>query len=254
MTDAEFYKSFHFNLYCTRQYRTTDLTAAPGCGEHYLARMVSGKAKIVTRTQTLQLETGDVFYIPKGLQYRSHWYPENDPATFYSFGFTYFPADDASGCTLQKINCTPAATQLLGELESDLTVSPLSIGRLYRFLGEARPVMETAAADAGSLLVRRALEYMRQQPLCSVSETAQHCGVSESTLYARFRRHLGKTPVEARHRILADKAGELLITSDLSVEEISDRLGFSSPSWFRKVFREQNGCTPTFYRKNAGGI
>ena len=254
MTDAEFYSSFHFNLYRTRQYRTTDLTAAPGCGEHFLARMVCGTAKIVTPTQTLHLAAGDVFYIPKGLRYRSHWYPENESVTFYSFGFGWFPAGEGTGCALQKIDCTPAALALLAELESDLAVSPLSIGRLYRFLGEVRPVMHAAAADAGERLVHRALEYMRQDPLCSAGDVAQHCGVGESTLYARFRRHLGQTPVEVRRRILAEKAGELLATSDLSVEEISDRLGFSSPSWFRKVFRAQTGCTPTAWRKNTGSI
>ena len=254
MTDAEFYNGFHFNLYRQRQYRTTDLTAVPGCGEHFLARMVCGTAKIVTPAQTLHLAAGDVFYIPKGLRYRSHWYPESETVAFYSFGFGWFPAEEGAGCALQKIDCTPAALALLAELESDLTVSPLSIGRLYRFLGEVRPAMHAAAADAGERLVHRALEYMRHNPQCSAGDAAAHCGISESTLYTRFRRHLGHTPAEARHRILAEKAGELLATSDLSVEEISDRLGFSSPAWFRKVFRAQTGCTPTAWRKRAGGI
>ncbi len=254
MTDAQFYKGFHFNLYRHRQYRTTDLTAPPGCGVHYLARMVQGRAKIVTADRTLHLAAGDVFFIPKGLCYHSYWYPQDGAVQFYSFGFDWFPCDGQSTPVLQKIPCSPAAVQLLAELESDITVSPLSIGRLYRFVGEVCPMLHTEAAAAGETTVHRALEFLRAEPAGCIADAARHCGVSESTLYNHFRRYLGKTPVEARHRILADRAAELLVSSDLRVEEISGRLGFSSPAYFRRIFREQTGVTPTAFRKQAGGI
>ena len=74
------------------------------------------------------------------------------------------------------------------------------------------------------------------------SGSATVCGLDTVNDYKQIRKLVGYMP------------GRFSLYPDLSVEEISDRLGFSSPSWFRKVFREQNGCTPTFYRKNAGGI
>ena len=36
----------------------------------------------------------------------------------------------------------------------------------------------------------------------------------------------------------------------LSIEEISDLAGFSSSSYFRRVFREVTGQSPRAYRKN----
>jgi two-component system response regulator YesN len=41
-----------------------------------------------------------------------------------------------------------------------------------------------------------------------------------------------------------------LKTSNFSVNDISDILGFSSPSFFYKKFREKYGITPNDYRTN----
>ncbi|MCA5961205.1 helix-turn-helix transcriptional regulator [Blautia sp. RD014234] len=40
----------------------------------------------------------------------------------------------------------------------------------------------------------------------------------------------------------------MLITSNLSINKISEFVGFSSPSYFNKVFREYTGMTPKEYR------
>ena len=43
---------------------------------------------------------------------------------------------------------------------------------------------------------------------------------------------------------------EFLFTSDWSVDYISQICGFSSPSYFSKIFKEYHGISPTEYRKN----
>ena len=42
---------------------------------------------------------------------------------------------------------------------------------------------------------------------------------------------------------------EFLFTSDWAVDYISHICGFSSPSYFSKVFKEYHGISPTEYRK-----
>ena len=42
------------------------------------------------------------------------------------------------------------------------------------------------------------------------------------------------TPNQMRNQILLEKAKDILITTDMSVENISDYLQFSSPSYFKK--------------------
>ena len=136
MMDAQFYNGFVFHIFQYEHYSATDWQKPGGCRQHYLARMISGTAKICTPEFTLHLKAGDVFYIPKGLQYRSHWSPDNgNPVRFYSFGFDHFHTEEQISYPLQLISCTLRDEEYLTELESDLSVSLLSIGRLYRFLG-----------------------------------------------------------------------------------------------------------------------
>ena len=59
------------------------------------------------------------------------------------------------------------------------------------------------------------------------------------------------TPHALRQKILVEKAVELLTTTDIPIEEVSDRLGFSSSSYFRKILFAQTGKTPSAIRKEA---
>ena len=59
-----------------------------------------------------------------------------------------------------------------------------------------------------------------------------------------FRREVGLTPVRYRHTLLVQEAMGLLLRTNLTVEEISDRLGFSSSCYFRRVFSSIAGKTP----------
>ena len=61
----------------------------------------------------------------------------------------------------------------------------------------------------------------------------------------------GGDAVEKKQEIFCERAAELLITTDLSVEEISAMLSFSSSSYFRKIFKKHTGQTPLQIRKNT---
>ncbi len=255
MTDIQFYKSFYFNLYSYTSMHHTDWYRGSGSPTHYLARMVSGKAKLSTADCTVELSAGDVFYIPKGEWYRSYWCPdESGEVTFYSFGFDLLPNRETGGYKLQKIECSAEELTLLYAMEENITVSALSIGRLYTFLGAVTNKLEQKEISRSDAAVLRALEFMRNNADYSIGDVAHYCGVSESGLYAKFRNGIGKTPVEVRQKITIDRARELLVTTDMSVEEISESLNFSSSSYFRKVFREHTGKTPSQVRKSSKTI
>ena len=48
------------------------------------------------------------------------------------------------------------------------------------------------------------------------------------------------------------RADRLLATTEKTVAEIAYEVGFSSPSYFRRVFRKYTGMTPSAYRKSGG--
>lgn len=246
MTDAQFFNCFRFHLYSSKRNYTTGVDSCPS---HFFGRIVSGHARIVSDRTELFLQAGDVFFIPKGLRYRSRWTCAEGSVTFYSFGFTMLPLEFQTDLQLQKIDCTPEELALFAQIERTGQVGPSFVGRLYDFLGAVLPKMAILQKSKSDRIVDKAVDLMRSVPYATVSEIAHHCGVSQCTLFLKFRKHFGKTPVEMRHRILTEKATQLLAATDLSVEEISNRLGFSSSSYFRKVLKAETGKTPLEIRK-----
>lgn len=245
MLDVEFFKSFRFNLFQSSRNYSKQIDCCPF---HFIRRIQSGRVKIISEQNNLQLNAGDIFFIPKGLQYRVYWSSENSKIAFSSFGFTLIPLATQTNLRLQKLNCTPDEHALFLEMEQNMEVNVSSIGSLYGFLGAVLPRMDVDLNSRSDPVVNRALVHMQANTTYTVADVARHCGVSECTLFLKFRKQLNQTPVEVRQQILCDKAITLLTTTDLPIEEISRRLRFSSSSYFRKILKKVTGQTPTQIR------
>ncbi|MFW6291655.1 MAG: helix-turn-helix domain-containing protein [Spirochaetota bacterium] len=98
--------------------------------------------------------------------------------------------------------------------------------------------------------LRRALSHMRNhsgRPL-RVAEVARAAGLSPSHFSRVFRAEMGETFVSSLNRIRCERAGELLRSTTLPVQEIAHRCGFSDHSYFTKVFRTVTGTPPSALR------
>ena len=150
---------------------------------------------------------------------------------------------------LQKVACSETATALFKELCAEIPFTEKGIGKLYRFFGEAADSMERETQLHP--MIQKATQYIFYNPNARISAVADHCGISESGMYALFKKQLGKTPNDIRTEALCQKAISLLTTTNKSVQEISDMVGFSSASYFRKILRKKTGKTPLAIRKEA---
>lgn len=83
----------------------------------------------------------------------------------------------------------------------------------------------------------------------SISEISRATLMAKSSLYKLFHTHLGCTVSEYINSKRIEKAVELLSGSSMSVSEISEKLGFSSPQYFSRVFRDIKGVSPNQIRK-----
>ena len=125
-------------------------------------------------------------------------------------------------------------------------------GYLYDFLIELYRVTSSAATrKITSSAVLKALDYINANYSSSITmeQLCKESGVSEQHLCRLFRSALGSRPMEyvAKRRIQTAK--ELLNSSDYSVDEISERVGFCSGSYFCKLFKRYEGMTPTEFRR-----
>jgi len=124
------------------------------------------------------------------------------------------------------------------------------LGKFYQVLGQILPEMETEILCQSKHLTDKAISYMQKNTALKISQVAQLCCVSESSLYAAFQKELSKTPNQVRQQLLVEKATLLLTTTDQSSKQISDNLGFSDVSYFRKLIKSYTGETPMQLRRN----
>ncbi len=246
MNDIIFCNSFAFLSHSFTDYRYTDMTRGTTC--YHIGYLKCGRAEFVSDSTIHNFAEGDVFFIPCGCKYRSYWYGD-DKICFDSYAFTYIPQLTPDTYKLQKLHVSEKAREYLDALSADKTVCAGSVGLLYLFLGEVLSSMEKADSDKNFAIVAKARQYMLSHNYYSVKDISRHCKVSESALYSAFRATASHTPIDEKHSIQAEKAVRLLITTDMSVEEISDKLSFSSPSYMRKILKAKTGKTPREIRR-----
>lgn len=117
------------------------------------------------------------------------------------------------------------------------TLQPFS-GRVVLATGDA-------ALDACISLMQDNIEF----PL-SISQIAEETQLSKRSLERKFNRALGATPNGYYREIRLNKANNLLLNTDMRINEIGLACGF--PSGFTAVYKETFGMTPNAARKNGG--
>ena len=92
--------------------------------------------------------------------------------------------------------------------------------------------------------VRKIIEERLDDHELSVDELAREVGVSRSQLHRKIVALSGKSTSVFIRNIRLKKAYHLIEAKTGTVSEISDQVGFSSPSYFNKCFKELFGVTP----------
>lgn len=84
-------------------------------------------------------------------------------------------------------------------------------------------------------------------PNFSVEELSRMMFLSRVSLYKKMLTITGKTPVEFIRSIRLKKAVQLLEKSKLNIASVAYEVGFSNPTYFSKVFKEEYGMLPSDY-------
>lgn len=78
----------------------------------------------------------------------------------------------------------------------------------------------------------------------SVETISSALGLSRVQMYRKVKQLTGQSPVEIIRVTRLKKAEHLLKSTKMTVSEISYDVGFSSPSYFSKCFKDYFGCQP----------
>jgi LacI family transcriptional regulator len=101
--------------------------------------------------------------------------------------------------------------------------------------------------------VAQAVRFIREHACAGISldDVVRQVPLSRSTLQRRFRDLLGRTIHDEIVRIKIRRASDLLASSDLSIEEITEKTGFSHRQYLGEVFKDMTGETLAGFRKRA---
>lgn len=78
----------------------------------------------------------------------------------------------------------------------------------------------------------------------NVDTMASHFLLSRSQFYRKIKAQTGISPNEFIRKVRLEKAKKMLETSDLNVNEVIYKVGFSSSSYFAKCFKKEFGYLP----------
>ena len=107
--------------------------------------------------------------------------------------------------------------------------------------------MEAVAQSAESLFVekfRTIIQGNLGNSDLNVETISHEMGISRAQLYRKIKSITGISPNDIIREARMKRADRLLETTDKSVSEIAYEVGFSSPSYFTKCYREFFGRTP----------
>lgn len=91
--------------------------------------------------------------------------------------------------------------------------------------------------------------YHGKNKTLTLNQLAASVNLTPKYLSALFHKETGQTLTVFIHRVLIEKAKNLLTHSAYSLGEISTYLNFSSQSYFISIFKRYTGITPGQYRK-----
>ncbi|MEU9181746.1 helix-turn-helix domain-containing protein [Streptomyces sp. NPDC048550] len=130
------------------------------------------------------------------------------------------------------------------DIARELVAAPHREGGQAQYISRALP-----APQATTLVNTREWALRSLEEDLTITELADHAGVSPRTLTRLWRQETGVSPHQWLLTARVNRARELLETTDLQVEQIAIRCGLGSGANMRARFRDTVGVTPTAYRR-----
>ena len=126
--------------------------------------------------------------------------------------------------------------------------------RIRSFSGtaEVSPMHVTITTVDQKLMARitEKLEANLDNPEYSVEQMASDVGMHRMNLYRKIQSLYGMTPSEFIRTMRLKRAAQILTADpNLTVSEVADMVGFNTPKYFTKYFKELFGVLPSQYNR-----
>lgn len=222
-----------------------------------LVLVLKGYGCIRAEGEIHEIKAGDLVCFQPGMEH-SLWVDREPYMLFYGVHFDYQPHTRPLPFPLLLSFGAPNRLEPLFRQLQDayLENGPLDKWHqsllLQQILLEIFTHLQQKSEPMGHLRVRRALEYIHEDPCrpISLDDLYRQAGVQKTVFLRAFRQVTGTTPTQYIIRLRLETARELLTDTQLSVTQIAEQCGFQDPLYFSRCFRKHFALSPRQYRKS----
>lgn len=218
--------------------------------------VISGSCKYTFKDgMSFTAEPGDIIYLARGDKYTMRVFENSYIPVFVDFLFE--TSENNFNSTMFRLRNSQKLCSLFKKLYELWLFKPVAYksfcfdilyeiyGRIVRQVNEDYiPTAQLFKLDKAKKIISD--EYSNTD--LSVQAIADTLGMSAGHFRRLFKRAYGCSPIEYLKNVRISYAKKMLLCSDCSISEISEKAGFSDVSYFSKVFRQSEFCAPKKYR------
>ncbi|MBB1124076.1 AraC family transcriptional regulator [Limosilactobacillus albertensis] len=216
---------------------------------------------------TVSLQAGDVFILPKGVPcfYQADG---EDPWKYFWIGFSGTKINTMlKGSTLAKkrylrqvqqssfytsLRKLYDALRAPSSLPNDILIESLTYQMFYNLVTEYPNKREKDSSEANKQM-QLAIYYLQENYRnsdCTITSLCHHINISRSYLYTIFKREMNLSPQKYLSQLRMEDAKQLLLNSNNPIQDIAHRVGYKDEFTFSKAFKRYDGFSPQMFRNN----
>ena len=120
-----------------------------------------------------------------------------------------------------------------------------------QILLELSKLLRNSICSSSSAVINKIVYYIHKNVTKSITlyDLSEHFGLSKSYILKLFRQNFNTTVTVYINNVKLDNAVQLLLTSKMNINEISDFLGYNNPTYFTRLFKKRFGVSPSKYNQ-----
>lgn len=245
------------------------LNRPKGCNEYILIYCKEGIGNLTINNVNYRISANQAVVIPPHVQHRY----EADHTTPWSIYWAHFMGTKAEEMSVRlyypvEISISETSRiedrlnlfeEIFNTIKTSYSIDNLNFANISfsYFLATFLHVEQFNQAKKGSEfsnnIISKVLHFMNEniENSLTIEQLASYSGYSPSYFYRRFISEMETPPMSYFMRMKINKASILLITTDMQVNQIASKVGFTDSFHFSRVFSKIIGMSPQSFRKQG---
>ena len=229
-----------------------------GRPDFLLFYVVKGKEYFYLENESIAEEGSFIFFRP--FEKQEHIYKENKKGEFYYIHFNAPHDFDLFGFKSSFVYNSELSTtichifeEIISELQKkQIAYEKFCVSRFFTLLSFLERKVKNETYDGikhfGEISYIVQKMHMEYTDNCDLDDYAKICNMSKYHFLRIFKKIVGFSPLEYRNAIRLNYAKEQIIDTTIPINEIAEKSGFASPSYFCQAFKKRFGVPPSKYR------